>query len=78
MTDTRNLLGRVDFKDAPEPPAEAEKALARRRLRVAGALQNVTQSAHEVLGLAEGFDDIHDQLENNRIDNVDLKSRVRE
>ncbi len=78
MTDTRNLLGRVDFKDAPNPPAEAEKALARRRLRVAGALQNVTQSAHEVLGLAEGFDDIHEQLENNRIDNVDLKSRLRE
>jgi hypothetical protein len=78
MTDTRNLLSRVDFKDAPEPPVEAEKALARRRLRVAGALQNVTQSAHEVLGLAEGFDDMHEQLENNRIDNVDLKSRLRE
>ncbi|MEX2092769.1 MAG: hypothetical protein WD971_08840, partial [Pirellulales bacterium] len=78
MTDTRNLLSRVDFKDAPEPPAEAEKTLARRRLRVAGALQNVTQSAHEVLGLAEGFDDMHEQLENNRIDNVDLKSRLRE
>jgi hypothetical protein len=93
MTDTRNLLSRVDFnaastgtmedaeaeESAAEPPeAAAERALSRRRLRVAGALQNVTQSAHEVLGLAESFDDIHDQLENNRVDNVDLKSRIRE
>jgi hypothetical protein len=77
MTDTRNLLSRVDFKaDAAE--ADAERALGRRRLRVAGALQNVTQSTHEVLGLAEAFDHIYEQLVNNRIDNVDLKTRVRE
>ena len=53
------------------------RALTRRRLRVAGALQNVTQSSHEVLGLAEAFDDMHEQLVNNRVDNVDLKSRFR-
>lgn len=99
VTDTRNLLNRVDFgvekeeelNDVPagetqqleavdiaSPANSAERALSRRRLRLAGALQNVTQSAHEVLGVAEGFDDIHDQLENNRIDNSDLKSRIRE
>ena len=92
MTDTRNLLGRVDFDDKPEaasepeakttpgepPSAVADRALARRRLRVAGALQNVTQSAHEILGLSAAFEDIHGQLENNRIDNVDLKKRLRE
>jgi hypothetical protein len=91
MTDTRNLLGRVDFNDAEVAPAEdqsddatatpesaAERALARRRLRVAGALQNVTQSAHEVQGLAEAFDDVHDQLQNNRVDNPDLMARVTE
>src|SRR3972149_2176509 len=61
-----------------EPQADADRAPPRRRLRVAGALQNVTQSAHEVLGLAEAFDDLHEQLENNRIDNVDLKNRLRE
>jgi len=77
MTDTRNLLGRVDFgADAAE--SDAERALGRRRLRVAGALQNVTQSTHEVLGLAEAFDDLYAQLINNRIDNVDLKTRLRE
>lgn len=77
MTDTRNLLSRVDFAaDAGE--SDAERALGRRRLRVAGALQNVTQSTHEVLGLAEAFDDMYEQLINNRIDNVDLKTRLRE
>jgi hypothetical protein len=98
VTDTRNLLDRVDFNDQPANPTEdsmlddtakngrdsatdataAERALTRRRLRVAGSLQNVTQSGHEILGIAEAFDDIHDQLENNRVDNVDLKSRLRE
>jgi hypothetical protein len=90
MTDTRNLLGRVDFAEvasadaeegapAEESPAAAEaRALSRRRLRVAGSLQNVTQSAHEVLGVAEGFEDIVAQLENNRVDNADLKSRLQE
>ncbi len=88
MTDTRHLLSRVNFDTTEEAPATdsdsdtpvdvAERAFTRRRLRVAGALQNVTQSAHEVLGLATGFDDIHNQLENNRVDNLELKSRVRE
>jgi hypothetical protein len=86
VTDTRNLLSRVDFKeDAAADAAEtetatdgADRALTRRRLRVAGALQNVTQSAHELLGLAEAFDEMHEQLVNNRIDNVDLKTRLRE
>jgi hypothetical protein len=76
MTDTRNLLSRVDFQDATGP--DAERALTRRKLRVAGALQNVTQSAQEVLGLAENFDDMYQQLENNRVDNVELKTRLRE
>jgi hypothetical protein len=56
----------------------AQRALARRRLRVAGSLQNVAQSADEISGVAEAFDDLHDQLTNNRIDNPDLKSRLRE
>jgi hypothetical protein len=99
VTDTRNLLGRVDFSDqtadsaddamnddradeaaesAADAPAAAARALTRRRLRVAGSSQNITQAAHEIMGVAEAFDDIHDQLDNNRVDNVDLKSRLRE
>jgi len=99
-TDTRNLLGRVDFSvasDAAEEDAStgredssagpsassgaasaARRALARRQLRIAGSLQNVAQSANEILGIAEAFDDMHDQLVNNRIDNPDLKGRLRD
>jgi hypothetical protein len=66
----------------PQQPAgshtSAERALARRRLRVAGSLQNVVQSADEVAGVAEGFDDLGEQLNNNRIDNQDLKTRLHE
>ena len=109
LTDTRELLGRVDFDDssavdeddhgsdgeknvadgssaanraskpANEPsPAGARRALARRKLRIAGSIQNVLQAADEISGVAAGFDDLHDQLTNNRIDNPDLKSRLRE
>jgi hypothetical protein len=100
VTDTRNLLGRIEFdgqpidskaaagdpspqmEDTAQPGAAqdadtAQRALARRRLRVAGALQNITQSADEVLGVAEAFDEIHDQLTNNRVDNPEVKSRLR-
>jgi hypothetical protein len=52
--------------------------LSRRRLRVAGSLQNVVQSADEVKGVAEAFDDLSDELTNNRIDNPDLKNRLGE
>jgi hypothetical protein len=52
--------------------------LSRRRLRVAGSLQNVVQSADEVKGVAEAFDDLGDELTNNRIDNPDLKNRLGE
>lgn len=97
VTDTRNLLDRVDFKEASVAGEEdsstdqtssegaaaaddsgsaARRALARRQLRVAGSLQNVSQSANEILGIAEAFDDIYDQLVNNRIDNPDLKARL--
>jgi hypothetical protein len=65
---------------APSPTlsSASQRALARRRLRVAGSLQNVVQSADEITGVAEAFDDLHDQLTNNRIDIPDLKSRLRE
>ncbi len=66
-------------ESAAEPsPAAANRALALRRLRVSGSLQHVVQSTDEVIGVAEAFDDLHDQLTNNRIENPDLQSRLRE
>jgi len=102
MTDTRNLLSRVESEDtkadstspppsdaaakdadnsqkpADNPAATAQRMLARRRLRVAGSLQNVMQAADEIRGVAEAFDDLGDEITNNRIDNPDLKSRLGE
>jgi hypothetical protein len=94
LTDTRDLLSRVNFDEGEEESAvpssgditaddantaaAAQRGLARRRLRVAGSLQNVVQAGEEVAGVAEGFDDLCDQLTNNRIDNPDLISRLRE
>jgi hypothetical protein len=64
---------------AAEPsPAAADRALALRRLRLSGSLQHVVQATDEVIGVAESFDDLHDQLTNNRIENPDLQSRLRE
>lgn len=102
LTDTRNLLSRVESDDtntesaepsaananAKQPdaaakpadptPAAAQRMLSRRRLRVAGSLQNVMQSTDEIKGVAEAFDDLSDEITNNRIDNPDLKSRLGE
>lgn len=101
LTDTRNLMNRVETNDTnpdgaktPSPetaakdaksenategtPASAERMLSRRRLRVAGSLQNVVQSADEIDGVAVAFDDLSEELTNNRVDNPDLKSRLGE
>jgi hypothetical protein len=59
-------------------PSASERSLTRRRLRIAGALQNITQSSHEVVGVAEAFQEMYDEIENNRVDNPDLKSRLRD
>jgi hypothetical protein len=60
------------------PATSADRLLSRSRLRVAGALQNVVQSTDEIAGVAEAFDDLGQELTNNRIDNPDLQSRLRE
>jgi hypothetical protein len=105
VTDTRNLLARVELAEPAEGERENEsaelsgnseatadekggqtqtpgvvpaRAVARRRLRVARAIQDIAQSGEEIVGVAEAFDDLHDQLTNNRIENPDLKSRLRE
>ena len=40
---------------------------------MSGSLQNVVQSTDEVKGVAEAFDDLGEELTNNRIDNPDLQ-----
>lgn len=57
---------------------DRERQLTRRRLRVAGSLQNVNQSSHETLGVADAFDEIQAELVNNRIDTEELLDRLRD
>ena len=65
--------------DAPATPeALAERALVRDRLRVEQVLQNSRKNADETLGVAVAFDDIHDELVNNRVDTEELKSRLKQ
>jgi regulator of replication initiation timing len=45
---------------------------------VSGSLQNVVQSTDEITGVAEAFDDLGEELVNNRIENSDLKNRLGE
>jgi hypothetical protein len=67
-----------DTSESDEAPSDtSDRALALRRLRVSGAEQNITQSADEVLNVAEGFENLHDQLVNNRIENRELMDRLK-
>jgi hypothetical protein len=47
-------------------------------LRVQRALLQSQKSAQEILGVATTFDDIREELVNNRIDTADRKSRLQE
>jgi len=55
-----------------------QRVLARRNLRITHALQSVERSAYETLGVAAGFDDIYDELVNNRLDTEELKIRLKD
>jgi hypothetical protein len=63
---------------ATSPESSSEHLLSRTRLRVSGSLQNVVQSTDEITGVADAFDDLGEELSNNRIENSDLKSRLGE
>ena len=58
--------------------SDQQRALALARLRAERALQNAKKNAGETLGLAESFEQIHDELVNNRVDTDELKTRLRD
>jgi hypothetical protein len=81
MVSTRELLTRIEL----DPQGEDGKPLSaneiaqfkeRDKLRVVGVLQNVSQLGFETFGVAEGFDDIVIELENNRINTEELTQRL--
>lgn len=105
VTETRDLLARMEFHASPTPVTEKpnkpdvaaadkepgdepgetadkpeesppERLMALRTMRVERALQNSQKDAHEILGIAEAFSDIREELINNRIDTEELKLRL--
>lgn len=58
-------------------PASPERFRSLQSLRVERAMQNGRKNAHELLGVAESFDDLRQQLVNNRIDTEELIRRVK-
>jgi hypothetical protein len=69
---------KTDAASESDLASSAAHLLSRSRLRVSGSLQNVVQSTDEVIGVAEAFDDLGEELNNNRIENSDLKARLGE
>ena len=59
-------------------PATADEQLSANKLRVERAMQNSRKNADETSGVAASFEDLHDELVNNRIDTPELKSRLKE
>ena len=70
----------VEPGDTPAASREesVERSAARRMMRIMHALQSVERAEHETLGVAAGIDDIYDELVNNRLDTVELKTRLKE
>ena len=88
-TGSRDALGELELGLTASPvvgPAGGEEAASdqepsphdRDALGVQRALQNSRKNAQETLGVATSFEDIRDELVNNRVDTEELKSRLTE
>jgi hypothetical protein len=93
LTETRDLLASIDFKEPP-PAAEGDAAAAgdakqpeaaggpQRRpsqaIQVERVRQNCERSGHETLQVAVSFDEIREEMVNNRVDTEELKTRLKE
>ncbi|HZZ30271.1 MAG TPA: hypothetical protein VFE46_19895 [Pirellulales bacterium] len=66
--------------ETPQQRAErlAQRVLELRDLRVARALDNGDRSAHETLTVADAFDDIREEMGNNRVDTPELQTRLKD
>ncbi|MEX0936387.1 MAG: hypothetical protein WDZ59_00900 [Pirellulales bacterium] len=67
-----------DTADQAARTEDADRQTAQHRLRVVRAEQNVQRTAHETLGVAAAFDEIREELINNRIDNEEVKRRLQD
>jgi hypothetical protein len=82
LTESRDSLTMVAIEPAAAPaatetpPDEPIASLA--SLYVQRALQNGRKNGQETLGVAEGFDDIREELVNNRLDTTELRTRLKD
>jgi hypothetical protein len=77
MTDTRDLMARIDFP-IPDPSAADAAAKGQTDLRITRVIQNMDRSGHETLDVAAAFDAIREELVLNRIDTPESSSRLQE
>ncbi len=56
----------------------AKRALELRELRANRAVDNSNRAAHETLTVAESFDDIREEMVNNRVDTPELQTRLKD
>jgi len=75
---TETEQGDGESANAAQPPKSPEEQLATLQVHVERVLQNSQRSAHEVLGVATAFDEIREELINNRVDTAELKSRLKQ
>jgi hypothetical protein len=85
LADTRDLLAGIEVRPAPAPvdkPTEPTAATAPHPLspavQVERVFQNSERSMHEVAELGVSFEEICEELVNNRIDTVELKTRLQD
>jgi hypothetical protein len=66
--------------ESPQERAQrlAKRALELRDVQVARGLDNGDRSAHETLTVAESFDDIREEMVNNRVDTPELQTRLKD
>lgn len=83
VSETRNALSEVEGQSLVDPrlsdrDEQSSDPLNRDTLLVERAIQNSRKNADETLGVAVAFDDIHDELVNNRVDTEELKIRLKQ
>jgi hypothetical protein len=66
--------------ESPQERAQrlAKRALELRDVQVTRGLDNGDRSAHETLTVAESFDDIREEMVNNRVDTPELQTRLKD
>ena len=80
VTETRDSLAAPAAEDeaASDPSVTRDQDAAPARLAAERARQNADKDAQEIVGVAVAFDDIREELINNRVDTEELQIRLKD